>query len=359
MRLSTPAQPCLRSSGRAIGELRPVAVVEGEHDRLRRAACRRRTRPPRPVRASPPGSRARRASPSGGGSRAGSRTAPGRARRPGRAEHVVLEDRHRAGVRLPVRLRGGVADRARLRSQRRAAALRPVPAGRGRRFTASGSRCCRAPESPPASDGDAATTRDHDRRRGPAAISRRRRRRLARSPPLRLAAGEQLLAVAASGPSGPLCLGWPSAQAIMVGKGPMQSAGKPIENLAEALRSAYPELEAIRDASRRARLPGRRRRPRPAARPRPRRPRPRRRGRRRALWPRGSGAEPRRARALRHRQGRARRPRDRHRQRPLGDLPAAGRAARGQPRRRRSRPTWAAATSRSTRWRSRCAGSRA
>jgi tRNA nucleotidyltransferase (CCA-adding enzyme) len=35
----------------------------------------------------------------------------------------------------------------------------------------------------------------------------------------------------------------------MVGKGAMQSAGKPIENLAEALESAYPELTAIRDAA--------------------------------------------------------------------------------------------------------------
>jgi tRNA nucleotidyltransferase (CCA-adding enzyme) len=35
----------------------------------------------------------------------------------------------------------------------------------------------------------------------------------------------------------------------MVGKGVMQSAGKPIENLAEALESAYPELAAIRDAA--------------------------------------------------------------------------------------------------------------
>ena len=31
----------------------------------------------------------------------------------------------------------------------------------------------------------------------------------------------------------------------MVGKGPMPSAGKPIEDLAAALRRAYPELEAI------------------------------------------------------------------------------------------------------------------
>jgi tRNA nucleotidyltransferase (CCA-adding enzyme) len=35
----------------------------------------------------------------------------------------------------------------------------------------------------------------------------------------------------------------------MVGKGAMPSAGKPIEDLAEALRGAYPELEAIREAS--------------------------------------------------------------------------------------------------------------
>jgi tRNA nucleotidyltransferase (CCA-adding enzyme) len=35
----------------------------------------------------------------------------------------------------------------------------------------------------------------------------------------------------------------------MVGKGPMPSDGMPIENLAEALRSAYPELAAVRDAS--------------------------------------------------------------------------------------------------------------
>jgi tRNA nucleotidyltransferase (CCA-adding enzyme) len=34
----------------------------------------------------------------------------------------------------------------------------------------------------------------------------------------------------------------------MVGKGPMPTSGKPIENLAEALESAYPELAAVRDA---------------------------------------------------------------------------------------------------------------
>jgi tRNA nucleotidyltransferase (CCA-adding enzyme) len=39
-------------------------------------------------------------------------------------------------------------------------------------------------------------------------------------------------------------------QAIMVGKGPMPSlGGKPNESLAEALRSAYPELDAIREAA--------------------------------------------------------------------------------------------------------------
>jgi tRNA nucleotidyltransferase (CCA-adding enzyme) len=35
----------------------------------------------------------------------------------------------------------------------------------------------------------------------------------------------------------------------MVGKGAMQSAGKPIDDLAEALRSAHPELAAVREAA--------------------------------------------------------------------------------------------------------------
>src|SRR5687767_2465267 len=35
----------------------------------------------------------------------------------------------------------------------------------------------------------------------------------------------------------------------MVGKGPMQSAGKPIEEVTAALWSAHPELAAVRDAA--------------------------------------------------------------------------------------------------------------
>ena len=131
----------------------------------------------------------------------------------------------------------------------------------------------------------------------------------------------------------------------------MPTAEEPIENLAEALQRAYPELDAVRAAATRAGLPGRRRRARPPARPRARRPRPRRRGRRR-----GACRPPRRrrrlARALRDREGAPRRPRGRRRHRPHRDLPAARRPARGRAG-RRSRPTSPAATSRSTRWRSR------
>ena len=51
-------------------------------------------------------------------------------------------------------------------------------------------------------------------------------------------------------------------------------------------------------------------------------------------------------------------PRAGHRDGAHRDLPAAGRAAGGRPGRRASRQTSAAATSRSTRWRSRSRGSR-
>ena len=84
----------------------------------------------------------------------------------------------------------------------------------------------------------------------------------------------------------------------------MPKPAKPIENLAEALQRAYPELDAVRERGGRARLPGRRRRARPAARPRARRHRPGRRGRRRGAR-RAARRRGGRARALRHREGRA------------------------------------------------------
>ena len=126
----------------------------------------------------------------------------------------------------------------------------------------------------------------------------------------------------------------------------------PTENLAEALRGAYPGAGGRARRRRRARLPGRRRRPRPAARPRPlptstwsSSATPRR-------WPPGSAP-----RCVEHERFAtakvaARRPRGRHRHRPHRDLPASRRAAGGRARPPTSRPTSAAATSRSTRWRS-------
>ena len=141
----------------------------------------------------------------------------------------------------------------------------------------------------------------------------------------------------------------------MVGKGPMPRPGMPKENLAEALRERLPELEAVAAAGDRSRLPGRRRRPRPAAGPRPRRPRPRRRGRcrgaggpaRRRRWPSTSASPPPRCSSTATRStSPAPAPR-----------PTPGPArCRWWSRRRRSRTTSPAATSRSTRWRSRCAG---
>ena len=233
----------------------------------------------------------------------------------------------------------------------------PVAArGPSRRRLCLGLSADRAPRRTVADEPPLLTTRRPRPRRRPPPIRRRRgdrRRRRDLPASLLRAAREQLLASRVR-PVGPVCLsaGHPRS-AIMVGKGPMQSAGQPTEDLAAALRSAYPELEAIGaagaepvylvggavrdlllgrgradidlvvvgDAGGAGRAPRRR--------------------------------TPRRARALRHRQGRARRPRDRHRRRPHRDLPAPGRAAGGRAGGRRSRPTSAAATSRSTRWRSR------
>ena len=117
--------------------------------------------------------------------------------------------------------------------------------------------------------------------------------------------------------------------------------------------AAYPELAAVAAAAPDPGLPGRRRRARPAAGPRPRRHRPGGRGR-----PGGAGGGARgraggRARALRHAEGRARRPGGR----PRRARDARATRSRGRCRRsrsaRRSAPTWRAATSPSTRWRSR------
>ena len=116
LEVEDPGPAVLAQRRQGEGELGPVAVVEGEHDRLRRQGAAVGTRPPRPVPGSPPRSRARPASPSAGGSRVAADVEFGVGRAfGGRAEDVVLEDRHRAGVRFPVGLRRRVADRARLR----------------------------------------------------------------------------------------------------------------------------------------------------------------------------------------------------------------------------------------------------
>ena len=145
----------------------------------------------------------------------------------------------------------------------------------------------------------------------------------------------------------------------MVGKGDDAASRQPDR---EPRRGAATRLSgAGRGArgGRRARLPGRRRRPRPAARPRPRRPRPRRRvgdaaalaaaARRRGASSTSASAPPRSSSTATRSTSPAPAPRPTR-------IPA--RCPMVEPGRRASRPTSAAATSRSTRWRSRSPASR-
>ena len=198
----------------------PVAVVEGEHDRLRRQRA-----------AFVPGfldlfERHRlvavlvRASPSGGGSRAAPRRVRGRARRPG-ASPSTWYSRIGTGpvCGFPVGLRGRVA--------------RPADSASARRFSAASCRPrCRRRRTAE-TRGDVTTARTATI--STAATSRRRRSRRRRRRRGRTAAARGRLAVPV------VCRSRHPRSAIMVGKGAMhESRDHQRERLAEALRRRLP-----------------------------------------------------------------------------------------------------------------------
>ncbi len=151
-----------------------------------------------------------------------------------RPEHVVLEDRHRAGVGLPAGLGGGVADE------------------RGRCFPVGLVLRARSARGLPAWT----CFRESTLRR-----PRPRRRR----PPPRLPAPRRppsgVFATVAASPRGERgarparrratrCRAVrPSGEAIMVGNRPMATADQPQESLAEALDRVHPELAAVREVA--------------------------------------------------------------------------------------------------------------
>ncbi len=183
---------------------------------------------------------------------------------------MVLEDRHRAGVRLPVGLRGRVAD------------LRGFPASAS--VLASCRLALRTPSRTPCRRSRRRRRADHDDHR-----RRDHHDRAERDDPPPQRPGARRSAAARARSSGRFS-GSPSSscQSLAIrsrdhrrrasddGRRAMTTDAS---DLAEALAAAYPELEAVGGRGAGPGLPGRRRGPRPAAGARAGRPRPRGRGR--------------------------------------------------------------------------------